>query len=199
MNEININKTIVFIKKSIKSLLEGKYPITDFITSKTLKAKYANRETQSHVVLADRMKKRDPGNAPEVNERIPYVAIVTEKPKNKKLKLLQGDKIEHPDYILEHNLKIDYLFYLTNQIKNPTIQFLELVHDDPGSIFRPFIISEENKRNGITELTKFGFTKKNKNDLDDIYDIDIGNNIEKPDIDFEVKHKLKSSNKKEKK
>ena len=38
-------------------------------------------------------------------------------------RVLQGDSIEHPDYIKENNLQVDYLFYLTNQIMNPTIQF----------------------------------------------------------------------------
>ena len=38
--------------------------------------------------------------------------------------VLQGDTVEHPDYIRENNISINYLFYLTNQIRNPTIQFL---------------------------------------------------------------------------
>ena len=31
-------------------------------------------------------------------------------------KLLQGDIIEHPDYIMENNLKMDYRYYLEHQI-----------------------------------------------------------------------------------
>lgn len=70
---------------------------------------------------------RDPGNKPQLNDRIPYVAIEVQSDK----KLLQGDVIEHPEYIIKNNLKVDYLFYLTNQIMNPSIQFLELIVDEP--------------------------------------------------------------------
>jgi DNA polymerase elongation subunit (family B) len=44
-----------------------------------------------------------------------------------KLKLLQGDKIETPKYIIEKNLKIDYGFYITNQIMKPVQQVFALV------------------------------------------------------------------------
>lgn len=75
MNEINIEKAINFLEKSINDLLKGKYDIHDFITSKTLKAEYVDRTRLAHVVLADRMAMRDPGNAPQLNDRIPFVAI----------------------------------------------------------------------------------------------------------------------------
>jgi len=44
-----------------------------------------------------------------------------------KLKLLQGDKIETPKYITDKNLKIDYGFYITNQIMKPVQQVFALV------------------------------------------------------------------------
>ena len=53
--------------------------------------------------------------------RIPYVYIVTDR--NCKL---QGDKIETPDYIKEKKLHINYDMYITNQIKEPCSQFLNL-------------------------------------------------------------------------
>ena len=46
---------------------------------------------------------------------------------------LQGDKIEHPDYIIENNLKPDYEFYITNQIMKPVSQIFGLCLDEiPG-------------------------------------------------------------------
>jgi len=154
MNEIDVQKAIRFIKQSVNDLLNGKYSIEDFITSKTLKADYVDRTRLAHVVLADRMAERDPGNAPQLNDRIPFVAIETIEKKG--VKLLQGNRIEHPEYILEKKLKIDYLFYLTNQIINPASQFLELVMkpSDVENIFNEYIISESNRRKGIKPLTK---------------------------------------------
>ena len=46
-----------------------------------------------------------------------------------KLKLLQGDKIETPKYILEKKLNIDYGFYITNQIMKPVQQVFALVFE----------------------------------------------------------------------
>ena len=76
----------------------------------------------AHKVLSDRMGIRDPGNKPGPGDRIPYVYILT---KNKKD--LQGNKIEHPDYIKQKKLKIDYGFYISNQIMKPVIQIFSLV------------------------------------------------------------------------
>ena len=47
----------------------------------------------------------------------------------RKRHILQGDRIEHMDYIQEKGLKIDYEFYITNQIMNPVKQVLDLEMD----------------------------------------------------------------------
>jgi DNA polymerase elongation subunit (family B) len=57
----------------------------------------------------------------------PKPAPKPKKVKVPKLKLLQGDKIETPKYIAEKNLKIDYGFYITNQIMKPVQQVFALV------------------------------------------------------------------------
>ena len=61
-------------------------------------------------------------------------------PKLKKRNILQGDRIEHPDYIHENGLEIDYKFYITNQIMNPVKQVLDLEGDDVRikDIFTPY-------------------------------------------------------------
>ena len=50
-------------------------------------------------------------------------------PKYKKVNILQGDRIEHVDYIKDNNLDLDYEFYITNQIMNPVKQVLDLEMD----------------------------------------------------------------------
>ena len=50
-------------------------------------------------------------------------------PKYKKQNILQGDRIEHIDYITKHELNLDYELYITNQIMNPVKQVLDLVLD----------------------------------------------------------------------
>ena len=45
----------------------------------------------------------------------------------KKVKIVQGDRIESPDYIKQNsNIEIDYNFYLTNQVLKPVIQIFAL-------------------------------------------------------------------------
>jgi len=81
-------------------------------------------------VLADRIGARDPGNRPVVNERIPFVYIKTT---GAKTTSLQGDRIEHPDYIVQNSLIPDYLHYITNQIMKPVLQLYALCLDQlPG-------------------------------------------------------------------
>jgi DNA polymerase elongation subunit (family B) len=68
---------------------------------------------------------------------------------------LQGERIEHPVYLLENKLKIDFLFYITNQIMKPAIQFLELIVYNPETIFKMYIIREENRKSGINPIMKY--------------------------------------------
>jgi DNA polymerase elongation subunit (family B) len=40
---------------------------------------------------------------------------------------LQGEKIEHPEYIIKNNIRPNYAFYITNQIMKPVQQVFALV------------------------------------------------------------------------
>jgi len=46
---------------------------------------------------------------------------------NSNKKALQGEKIETPDYIKVNKIKINYSFYITNQIMKPVMQVFSLV------------------------------------------------------------------------
>ena len=63
-------------------------------------------------------------------------------------KLLQGDTIEHPAYIMEKKLKIDYKYYLEHQIEKPVYQIFELVMDRPASIIEDLVRDMNNKKEG---------------------------------------------------
>jgi hypothetical protein len=68
---------------------------------------------------------------------------------------LQGNKIEDPDYMIEHDIKPDTLFYITNQIMKPACQFLELAIDEPEKIFNFYIIKEINRRLGKKNILNY--------------------------------------------
>ena len=70
-----------------------------------------------------------------------YMVEDKTQPKYKKITILQGDRIEHPDYMKEKNIPIDYSFYISNQIMNPVKQVLDLEIDATVTqeIFNQFI------------------------------------------------------------
>ena len=175
MNENNIDKAVQYINTSIENLLLGNFAMSDFITTKTLRATYKGTKLKTdskgvqgekgtwnwddvecsigHVKLCQKIKARDSGNAPLVNERMPSIVVYVENKFGQKL--LQGDIIEHPDYVKDNNLEVDYLFYLTNQIMNPAVQFLEHLIKTPKDIFNVYIKREETKRKSKL-LNNFG-------------------------------------------
>jgi DNA polymerase elongation subunit (family B) len=163
LNERSNQGAIDFCKTELKKILRDKYPIDKFIISKTLKGTYKNRTRIVHAVLADRIGERDPGNKPDINDRIPWVYIV---PKGKAL--LQGDRVEDPKYVVDNKLQIDYLFYITNQIMKPSLQFLELIAFNPNKIFDNYINKEINRRKNISSI--FDYVTERKNNLNDVTD-----------------------------
>ena len=122
MKDQNINMAIEFLKSCLQNIVDEKYPMDKLIITKSLRSGYKNPNSIAHKVLADRITARDPGNKPCSGDRIPFVYINTT---NKKA--LQGEKIETPTFIKENNLKIDYSFYITNQIMKPVLQVFALV------------------------------------------------------------------------
>ncbi len=125
MKEKNIQKAVEFLQSSLQNIIEEKYPMDKLIITKSLRSNYKNPKQIAHKVLADRMGKRDPGNKPSSGDRIPFVYIET---KNKAA--LQGEKIEHPEYIIKNKIRPNYSFYITNQIMKPVQQVFALVLED---------------------------------------------------------------------
>ena len=70
------------------------------------------------------MGERDPGNNFQVElETPPYAYTEVE---GTKKKMLQGDRIEHPSFIEENELNLDYEHYITNQVSKPVSQIFGL-------------------------------------------------------------------------
>jgi DNA polymerase elongation subunit (family B) len=106
----------------LQNIVDEKYAMDKLIITKSLRSGYKNPQSIAHKVLADRITARDPGNKPGPGDRIPFVYI-----SSKDKKALQGEKIETPSFIIENKLKIDYSFYITNQIMKPVQQVFALV------------------------------------------------------------------------
>jgi DNA polymerase elongation subunit (family B) len=125
MEHRNIQTAQHFVKDMLVRLMKNEFPLEKFIITKQLRDDYKNPDQIAHRVLADRMAERDPGNAPQVGDRLAYVFVESRKNMKK-----QGDKIEHIDYVKEHKLKPDSEFYITNQIQNPVAQLFALAIEE---------------------------------------------------------------------
>jgi DNA polymerase elongation subunit (family B) len=121
MEERDIQKAQRYVSAKLSDVLQNRIPLDKFIITKQLGDDYKNPDQLAHVVLAKRMKERDPGSAPQVGDRIPFV-YVSERKQHKK----QGDRIEHLDYVRERKLTPDAEFYVTNQVQNPVAQLFAL-------------------------------------------------------------------------
>jgi DNA polymerase delta subunit 1 len=121
-----------YLTDALDDLVKGQFPLENLRVTKSLKAQYKTINKNGgkipkppHKILADRIAIRDPGNKFNPGDRVPYICV--DMKQNKSYKLLQGHRIETPDYIIKNNLKPDYSFYITNQIMVPVMQLLTLI------------------------------------------------------------------------
>ncbi|KAL7549445.1 hypothetical protein ACHAWF_015195 [Thalassiosira exigua] len=133
--ERNVPSAIDYVKSQIADLLQNKMDISRLVITKSLNkgAEYAlglggkaedYKMKQAHVELAARMRKRDPGSAPQMGDRVPYVIITAAKG------AANFEKAEDPIYVLENNIPIDSKWYLTNQLSKPLTRIFEPIIDN---------------------------------------------------------------------
>jgi DNA polymerase elongation subunit (family B) len=123
LNGADVDGAALFVRDCMQELVAGRVPVADLVVSKNLGGEYADPDRIAHAVLARRMAERDPGSAPAVGDRVPYVYI---RPAGGHEKgALQGDKIEHPDHLCDQ--PIDYEHYITNQVQKPVAQLFALM------------------------------------------------------------------------
>jgi len=121
MKENDIKKSIDYLDKSLNDLVEGSVPMEKLMITRALRSDYKNPNQIAHKVLADRIEKRDQGNEPKPGDRMKFVFI-----QSNNHKALLGDRIETPEFILENKTKIDYTYYITNQLMKPLQQLFGL-------------------------------------------------------------------------
>ncbi|KAI0558606.1 DNA-directed DNA polymerase [Gracilaria domingensis] len=116
----DLQKAIAMVKYTISDLLQNKIDISLLVVSKAL-TKTDYEAKQAHVTLAEKMRKRDPGTAPSLGDRVPYV--ITHGSKNEPA----YSRPEDPLYVLENNVPIDNKYYLENKLRKPLERIFEPV------------------------------------------------------------------------
>lgn len=122
------NGAVEYAKQVISDLLCNRIDISQLVITKELaKSDYAAK--QAHVELAAKMRKRDPGTAPKLGDRVPYVIIAAAKNTPAYM------KAEDPIYVLENSVPIDSSYYLENQLSKPLLRiFAPILGDKAESI-----------------------------------------------------------------
>ena len=114
-------------------LAKGNVSKTQLTLTKSLRAEYKALIPPAHKMLAERIRARDPGNAPASGDRISFLYIMPSA--GQLASKLQGDRIETPSWIKEKGLEIDFKYYMEHQLMNPISQLFALfVHQLPGCV-----------------------------------------------------------------
>lgn len=168
MEKRDIRAAQKFVQDMLVKVMKNEFPLEKFIVTKQLRDDYKNPDQIAHRVLANRMEARDPGNAPQVGDRLAYIYVA-----NRRDEKRQGDKIEHVDYVRDKKLSPDTSFYITNQIQNPVAQLFALAIDQLDG-YKPRVDYESlgrtylEKFNGDEEEATLAVLKHKEKDLDSI-------------------------------
>lgn len=125
MNKGSVPMALEHLEQCLNALIKGQVPTDKLAITKSLRSYYKNPQTIAHRVLADRIGQRDPGNMPKPGDRMKFLHFW-----NPDKNALQGEKIETPEYIVDAGLKLDYGFYVSNQLMKPLCQFLGLALEE---------------------------------------------------------------------
>ena len=131
LNHRDVAGAVAVVKKRVQELVEGKMKLSQLTITKSLRSEY-KCSPPAHKVLAERIAARA-GAAPASGERIGYVYI--QAPAGQLASKTQGERVETPEFIIEHGLKPDAEYYINHQLYNPLAQLFGLmVEKMPGFV-----------------------------------------------------------------
>ena len=120
-----------------QQILDDELPFEAYIISAKFSKPAGEYDTiPPHIALAVRMQERDPGSAPQLGNRIPYVLVRPEFTqavqsgeksvlyKNDRRSVKVRDRAEDPDWAQEHGMRIDTDTYAENKFEPPFLRML---------------------------------------------------------------------------
>lgn len=150
-----ISKACDVVRTRLKDLIEGRVdPEKLAIYKKLSKKTYSGRV--GHAELAKRIEQRAPGQGPKTGDSVKFIYVDVGDPEGKKK---MDEKIEDYDYAIQNNLKIDYLWYIENQIRKTVSTILDplLPKEKIDNLFTEVIELQKMKQEKINfnSLSKF--------------------------------------------
>lgn len=160
MERKDFNAAVSFTLNQVEQLFADNIGIDDFIISKSLKSfeGYKNPESIGHCMLAEKIRERDPGNAYQPGDRVPFVFIEHYWIKDPR----PDNKIEDPVYMQEHSeLKVDKLHYL-HHIEQVLLPVLTMEIKDAHLLFDQYVQKEKARRVALRQSKGYGMDPKQK-------------------------------------
>lgn len=176
------------VKRKLEEI--SSFPESFFsIPIKIGKKEYDQNKKPGHVILAEKMAKRDATTAPKTGQYVNIVHITTNKTargpthdvtapapkkakKNMKKNIGMVDPIEDLDTVIRHKLPIDYMWYMQNQVRNALVtQFTPFMKNPAKELMEHAILTQirslDKLKTYAAELTqqKQHFEKINNNQI----------------------------------
>lgn len=130
LRENKIEEAKQLVRDVCTQLVKRKVSISDLIISKGISRPPAQyKSKQPHLELATKIERRDPARAPRVGDRVPYVFISGVKGQP------AYQRSEDPVYAMEHNLSLDTVYYIENQLKKPITRIFKQLMDNTDTLF----------------------------------------------------------------
>ena len=116
------------VRETLRRLNNGEVDMSLLVITKAL-SKTNYKSMMPHVEVQKKMLERDPGSAPVVGDRVPYVIVQGTKGQK------ASQTAEDPLYALNHNIPLDIHYYIEQQLKNPLIRIFEVIIPNPHQLF----------------------------------------------------------------
>lgn len=109
-----------YVRALCDELRQNRIDFRSLVISKSLgRDEYATKAP--HVEVAEKIRKRNPANAPSAGDRVNYLVLAGA------AKAKVHERAEDPLYALEHDLPVDAEYYLDHQLKQPLLRVFEHV------------------------------------------------------------------------
>ena len=133
---------LLYTRKIISALLNGDIDMSELVLTRNIKDKYTNSNIP-HVKLAERMQKRNDLHKVGAGERIQMIHV--------------DDKslvVEHPVFVQENHLRVDYMHYFNKQLKTPIDMIWGLIME-PEKVYDDILCASEKKLNKARNIEGF--------------------------------------------
>ncbi|NCN39523.1 MAG: hypothetical protein GW914_04035, partial [Candidatus Aenigmarchaeota archaeon] len=116
----DVKKAVNIVKDTVNDIKTGKVDINKLVMTKSISRSLRSyKGVQPHVEVVKKMRKRDPGSAPGVGDRVGYVIV--------KGTQMLSKRAEDPEYVAKNKIPIDSKYYIESQLLPPLERLFEVL------------------------------------------------------------------------